>query len=128
MLNFVTADLMRLSEDEPYGVKGANVIVKFAKHQSKQDIFHCKGIYLQIMRISCIRATNLYLDKAIEENPMCPAALCTKDILQFCPIQQLRFTSNEFLNFDFCTFESSSSQTAMCGSRPSFRRLRAING
>ena len=28
---------MRLSEDEPYGVKGANVIVKFAKLQNKQN-------------------------------------------------------------------------------------------
>ena len=27
---------MRLSEDEPYGVKGANVIVKFSKIQNKQ--------------------------------------------------------------------------------------------
>ena len=28
---------MRLSEDEPYGVKGANVIVKFSKLQNKQN-------------------------------------------------------------------------------------------
>ena len=30
-INFVIPELKRLSEDEPYGVKGANVILKFSK-------------------------------------------------------------------------------------------------
>ena len=35
-LNLVIPDLVRLSEDEPYGVKGANVIFKFSKIQETQ--------------------------------------------------------------------------------------------
>jgi len=34
-LNLAIADLVNLSEEEPYGVKGANIIVKFSKLQDK---------------------------------------------------------------------------------------------
>ena len=34
-LNLAISDLVNLSEDEPYGVKGANIIVKFSKLQDK---------------------------------------------------------------------------------------------
>ena len=36
-LNTVIPDLVRLSEDEPYGVKGANIIFKFTKLQEKPN-------------------------------------------------------------------------------------------
>jgi len=36
-MNLVIPELVNLSEDEPYGVKGANIIVKFSKLQDKQN-------------------------------------------------------------------------------------------
>ena len=39
-INLVIPDLVRLSEDEPYGVKGANIILKFSKVQETQNNNH----------------------------------------------------------------------------------------
>ena len=53
-MNFVIPDLIRLSEDEPYGVKGANIILKFSKLQEKQDGHQSPSKFSKLRRSSNI--------------------------------------------------------------------------
>ena len=53
-MNFVIPDLIRLSEDEPYGVKGANIILKFSKLQDKHDGHHSPSKFSKLRRSSNI--------------------------------------------------------------------------
>lgn len=53
-MNFVIPDLIRLSEDEPYGVKGANIILKFSKLQDKHDGHQSPSKFSKLRRSSNI--------------------------------------------------------------------------
>ena len=53
-MNFVIPDLIRLSEDEPYGVKGANIIFKFSKLQEKHDGHQSPSKFSKLRRSSNI--------------------------------------------------------------------------
>jgi hypothetical protein len=53
-MKFVIPDLIRLSEDEPYGVKGANIILKFSKLQDKHDGHQSPSKFSKLRRSSNI--------------------------------------------------------------------------
>ena len=60
----VVPDLVNLSEDEPYGVKGANIIVKYSKLQDKQNISKEQDSkLLKIRRTSNVSTSSLSSDQ-----------------------------------------------------------------